>query len=176
MTPPLTSEQKSHNTELLLQACQKGRLNEVKRFLPVSDPTSYSKALRWAAQEGHVDIVQLLLPVSNPKARNSCALRWAAELGHTECVKLLLPFSNPKDLDSQALLNAAEGGFIDIVRLLIPVSDCNSALNVLQSEGNDITLLQQCMNEYEVMQQKKRLNTALSETVDTKKNSIKRKL
>lgn len=173
----LTQHNIKHNTKLLVRASKKGDCDEVKRLIPVSDPkANYSDALGGAAENGHIECVKLLIPVSNPKAMNSYALRWAAYSGHMECVKILIPVSDPKEDNSAALRFAAQGKHIECVKLLIPMSDCNRALSTLQNYGEDTTFLQQCVDEYEALQQQQRLTQTLDAVSNTKNNSIKRKL
>ena len=144
----LMKEQIEKNKQLLIQACIRGNLEEVKRLIPVSDP----------------------------KANNSSALRLAAEHGHIDIVKLLLPVSDPKALNSEALFEAAVYQRIDIVQMLIPVSDYTMVLQNMLHDNEDITLVQQCIDEYEALQLKKRLNNTLSKNVEDKNNSNKRKI
>lgn len=176
MTQQLTPEQLLYNTERLLEASKNGETEEVKRLISVSDPKAHdSQALQWAAEKGHIEIVKLLIPVSDPTADGSRALWEAAQYGYNDIVKLLIPVSDPKKHNSFALRRAVYEEYLDTVRLLIPVSDCNSALNVLQSEGNNTTLLQQCMDEYEVMQQQERLRASIEPLLENN-SSAKRKM
>lgn len=135
------------NTELLMRASQNGDVDEVKRLIPVSNPKSYnSDPLRSAAYKGYLEIVQLLIPVSDPTANDNSALFWAARNEHTECVKLLIPVS-----DYQMLL---------------------------QDKSRRVynTLLQQCVDEYEALQQKERLLNQLEDNFQIKQKSAKNKI
>lgn len=124
----LTQTDILYNTQLLVQASQKGDVETVKRLLPISIPKSNdNSAFRIAATFGHLEIVKLLLPVSNPKANDSEALRQASYNGYTEIVKLLIPVSDPQAEDNFSLFWAARKGYFDIVKLLIPVSDPQAA-------------------------------------------------
>lgn len=149
------------NTELLIQAAEKGDATEVQRLIPLSNPkNSDFAALRYAAAFGHTECVKLLIPVSDPGSETCYALHWAArgghaqcvellipnthpkngnialraaaESGHPECVKLLIPIGNPKDYNSLALQLAALSGHTPCVELLYPVSDAIAALRSLK--------------------------------------------
>ena len=56
-----------HNSDLLVIAAKRGRVSEVQRLIPISDPLlDESRALIAAASHGHVECVKLLIPVSYP--------------------------------------------------------------------------------------------------------------
>lgn len=126
------------HTQHLLEAATTGKVDEVRRLLPISDPLfKCSGALRMAAQEGHWECVQLLIPVSDPRALEEetleagtvleTALELAAMHGHLACVRLLIPVSNPRTHQSGALVGAAINGHVACVKELIPVSDPKSS-------------------------------------------------
>ena len=147
----LTPSQYAQNTILLFDAVKAGCVKDVEDLIPVSTPKlDESFCLFMAADGGHIDIIKLLLPVSDPKARESAAMRIAALNGNVEVLKYLLPFS-----DSEAALNKMSG---DI------------------RWAKALVLLQQCIDEYEALQQQERLNNTLAETVDAKKKWVKRKM
>lgn len=175
--PSLTEQDIQYNTELLLQASGNGDTDEVKRLIPISDPQSRdSHALRLAAETGHLDVVKLLLPVSNPDIVDVYALPWAAYNGHTDIVQFFIPVSNPKTQNNRALRWAAEEGHIECVKLLIPVSNYQDALEIFIHHSNpQTTLLQQCIEEYEAIQQKDRLDIALN-TIEMSSVQHKRKI
>lgn len=83
------------NTEDMINAARDGRLEDVRRLIPHSDPkAANSRALWWAAYNGHLEVVRELIPHSDPKANDSAALRRAAEEGHLECVRELIACSD----------------------------------------------------------------------------------
>lgn len=85
-----------HNSDLLVIAAKRGRVSEVQRLIPISDPLlDESRALIAAASHGHVECVKLLIPVSNPKDCNSRALRLAAIAQDLDCLDVLYPVSDP---------------------------------------------------------------------------------
>lgn len=175
--PEITNKDIQQNTQLLEQASQNGDAVEVKRLIPISDPrVRNSVALRWAAGKGHTEIVELLIPVSDCNTMYSYALRGAAQHGHIECVKLLIPVSDPKANDSEALQLAVRSKHREIAKCLIPVSDYTVALQNMLHHNEDTTLIQQCIDEYEALQQKERLDNTLVETIDNKHKSAKRKM
>lgn len=177
MTPRLTPKQISHNTSLLIDAAQQGRIQEVINLIPVSDPKATdSEALLSAVLNGYIDIVKLLLPVSDPKANYSSILRWAVYYGREEMVKLLIPVSDAKAKNSYALWVATEYNKTECIKLLLPVSDYHLVAQKFSERGYDITVLEQCIEEYEALLQKDRLNNTLSETAETKNNFNKRKM
>lgn len=168
-----TPEHIKNNHQLLIEAIVKenARIDEIKNPISISDPIfNNSEALREAAFQGLTEYLQLLIPVSNPKANNSQALCWAAQEGHIECVTLLIPVSNPTANESYALTRAVQFKRTDIIKLLIPVSDVNTVLQYAQEHNFDTTVLQQCIDEYEALQQKDRLSAELHKITDNKKN------
>lgn len=177
MMKTLTQKQIRQNTQLLVQAIEKSDLSEVKRLIAVADPkTDNSLALREAALNGQSYVVQLLIPLSDPKAHDSEALMLAARHGHTECVKRLIPVSDPKARDSEALGWAACNGFLDIVKLLLPVSDYLRVLQDLQERDQDTVAFQCCIDDYEALQLKKRLQRKISRCIENKNNRVMRKI
>ena len=136
-----------------------------------------SEALILAANYGYTEIVELLIPVSDPTKGNSRALRFAALYGHIECVKLLIPVSNPKSDNSWALQQAALYGHIECVKLLLPVSDYNHALTNMYADGiSELQMFEQCIEEYEALQQQERLNNKLNDISQSNTNFTKRKI
>lgn len=177
MSTQLTEQDIKRNTDALIQASAKGDINEVIRLIPISNPKDYgSYPLRTAAWNGHTECVKRLIPVSNPKAEKSQALQGAAQGGFLDCVTLLLPVSTPKANNSIALQLAAIKGHRDIVKLLIPVSNYRLAVKELLENNKDTTGLQQCIDEYEIQQQKERLTNVLNTVNTQKNNSAKRKI
>lgn len=119
------------NTNLLIEAANRGDIEGVKCLIPISNPKlNGSEALRTAAASGHSEIVKILIPVSEPQIFNNQSLTIASQNGHIECVKLLIPVSilNNKVGESHALLKAIQNGHNECVKLLAPVSNTNSAL------------------------------------------------
>ena len=171
----LTKDAIEHNTKLLIEASNRGDFDEVKRLIPVSDPKfNHSEALLSAVVNGYIDIVKLLIPVSDPKANYSWALLNAAHFGHADIVKLLIPVSDPKASSSYALQAAASKS--EIIQLLLPFSDYYLAKQELLECNKNITVLQQCIDEYEALQQKERLISILDERFEKTNPSIKRKM
>lgn len=113
----------------LTLAASHGRLDCLRRLLPLSDPKAdNSAALRCAAFHGHAGAVEILIPVSDPMANevggsHSAALVFAAERGHADCLRLLLPVCDAKGAQSRALASAASSGHLECLCLLLPVSD-----------------------------------------------------
>lgn len=140
---------KTHQTnELLNHAAMRGNIKEVKRLLPLSDPTyNRSSALNAAATFGHTKCVELLIPVSQPE--KSYALYWAAYYGHTDIVAMLIPVSDPHHKQSMALQSAAKNGHKECVDLLYPVSDPSAAIQALQTEYPDDPQKWQILEELE---------------------------
>lgn len=171
-----------HNTELLIQASRKGDIDEIKRLIPISDPKSEQwGALQVVASEGYIDCVKLLIPVSDPKQNNSAALLYASEHGYTEIVQLLIPVSDPKANGSWALQAAVKENQINAIKLLIPVSDYTLVMQTLLNNKNvynryDTTVFQQCIDEYEALQQKNHLQDTIDEVVENKLHLVKRKM
>lgn len=166
------------NHQALLWAAQKGHLDVVKLLLPVSDPQfNNSMVLRETIIKGHTEIVKLLIPVSDPKANDSQALRMAANYGYTEIVKLLIPVSDVKAIDSTALkwVLRSDADNIECVKLLIPHSDCNRVLMDTSLSDSECQLLQQCIDEYETLQQQKRLQTSVEPLLE-EHHTTKRKM
>lgn len=148
------------HTRLLKEAAYYDRIGEVRRLIPISDPTdNESEALRNAISQGHlecakllavvsdahiglkesawhgnVDLVAFFIPLCDPKTGDSIALRWAARHGYLECVELLLPHSDPKANHSAALWSAALSLQWETVDRLWEVSDPWDAISHLQSK------------------------------------------
>lgn len=179
---PLTQYDIIKNTKLLIKTIQQynscNQLDEVKRLIPLSNTkASESRPLQIAVDRGLTEIVQLLLPVSNPKALESKALRVAADKGFFDIVQLLIPVSDPKTDGSLALKWAVESGHYNIVKLLIPVSDYKSVLQEFEDCYDDVRTLKQCIAEYEILQQQKRLSEQIILHVEhNTKTCLKRKI
>lgn len=129
------------NTQQLLEAATTGKVDEMRRLIPISDPTfNGSEALLTAARMGHTECVELLIPVSDCAVNDSLALRWAARYGYEDCVKLLRPVSN-LEADGEGfppVRLAAEWGHDTCVPLLITSSvELNSgALHAAAARGH----------------------------------------
>lgn len=154
----------------LVQACKDGCLDEVERLLPITDPKTQDCApLQWAAWRGVLEIVQRLLPLSTPIPRQCAGLQMAVAQGHIEIVKLLMAVDDPKKLNSEPLQIAVYNNNLDMMELLIPVSDHQAALRSIRHKNTqmlrptDTTVFEQCIEEYEIRQQRKRLNQALKQ-------------
>ncbi len=122
----------SHNPQyhqLLLIACEKGDVSEVKRLTALTDGAYHAnEALCLAARKGHHECVKILVPIDDHQEECNEALRYASANGHIKCVKMLLPGSNPKSKASRALQYAVEFGHIEIAELLYPLSKPHAAL------------------------------------------------
>lgn len=147
------------HTRLLKEAAYYGRIDEVRRLIPISDPTDNdSEALRNAVSQGHlecakllavvsdaymglkesawhgnVDLLAFFIPLCDPKTEDSIALHWAARHGYFECVELLLPHSDAKAHHSAALWRSALCLQWEMVDRLWEVSDPWDAISHLQS-------------------------------------------
>lgn len=193
------------NTNLLIQASWNNEFDEVKRLIPISNPKAdESRALRTAVLLGYIDIVELLIPVSDPKTNNealikaaelgntklltllipvsdptkdnSKALRMAAKNGHIKCVEVLNLHSNPRAYD-QALMGAVLNNHINVIKYIIPLlSNYKDALPNAVKRNLDTNVLQQCIDEYEALQQKERLSQDLDTIYQHNKNITKRKM
>lgn len=157
----------------LTTAALLGRTEMVSTLIPFASQEIATKALGEAVRKGHVEATKLLIPVSDPKANNSEVLRTAALLEHKQIVELLIPVSDPKALESAALFWAINKRNKDLIDLLIPVSDYH-----LLIQKRPTPLLLECVEEYETLQLKERLNKTL-ETHNinkTSQNHQKRKM
>lgn len=147
-----------HNNRLLKSAAYHGRIEDVARLIPISDPTDEnSEALRLAVAEGHLDVARMLVPFSNafiglkeaawygrveflrflktvcdPHQEDDIAIGWAIRSHNIECVKLLLPGVDPKDKHSRLLWMAALEKCNDIVDLVWAQSDPWDAIAHIQ--------------------------------------------
>lgn len=165
------------NTSLLIQASKEGHIKSVEHFIPISNPKhNNSCALQWAAANGHLECVKLLIPVSDPKAEESEAFKQAVFNGNAEIVQLLIPVSDPEANNSHALWVATKLGYIECVQLLLPVSNYQFVVAEMLKNHEDTTLLQQCIDDYEAIQLKERILQNVDQIVDSKNNSVKRKL
>lgn len=176
----LTQHDDEENTLRLIKAATQGSVNDVKELIPVSDPKSQkSWALRCAAERGNLEIVRLLLPVSDLEDVCSGALRRSAANGHTDIVRLLVSVldRSVQHNNHYALKWAAINGHAECVKLLLPISDYKTVLKDMDLKVyKNLCFLQKNVDEYEILQQKERLNNTLDETVDAKKNVVKRKI
>lgn len=173
------SDPKAKDSAALRLAARNGHLEYVKLLIPVSEPKiNSSDSLLWAAVGGHTAIVKLLIPVSDPKANDSQALQFAASNGILECVKLLVPHSDPKARNSTALKWAlrSDADNIGCVKFLLPYSDYNFVLTNTVLLDSERQLLQQCVDEYEAVQQQKRLQTRVEPCLKQASHHTKRKM
>jgi len=116
------------NTTLLIQAAHNGDANEVRRLIPLSDPTNYhSRALLKAVRQKHVECVQMLIPVSNPNDCNIILVE-AVKIGYRPNIELLIAAADPKFNDSEALYCATQMRNDDIIEMLIDISDVDVVL------------------------------------------------
>lgn len=161
----------------LLQMIINKNIDMVKLLLDYCDTTAQeSYYLNLAANYGHTDIVQLLIPVSHPKENSSRTLRVAAEQGHIDTVKLLIPVSDPTAQESWALFKAVENKHRDIINLLIPVSDYKIVLNNMTKQNRDISIFEQCIEDYESSILKNHLISELDGIDNNPNKSVKRKI
>lgn len=126
----------SHNHQyhqLLMIACEKGDVSEVKRLTALTDGSYHAnEALCLSARKGHHDCVKILIPIGALQEKCNEALRYASANGHIKCVKVLLPVANPQEKASCALQYAVEFGHIEIAELLYPLSKPHAALGDLK--------------------------------------------
>lgn len=118
----------------------------------------------------------MIKPVQTTIEHNTKLLQKASVRIHTKHVKRLIPVSNPKIGFSEALQEASKNGHIECIKLLIPVSDYKKVIKQMQKYHQDITTLQQCIDEYETLQQKERLTHILDAVSNKQNNSNKRKM
>lgn len=158
----------------LMAAALLGRTEMLSALIPFASQKIATQALGEAVRRGQAEATKLLLPVSDPKENDSYALRCAVENGHTDIVELLIPVSNPKALESTALFFAINKNNKDLIELLIPVSDYP-----LLIQKRPTPLFLECVEKYETLQLKERLNNTLAETHNITKilqNHPKRKM
>lgn len=148
MTQP--TKQQIINADLLIVAAESGDIEKVKQLMGASHPKAYSGTLFVAAKRGHTDIVSLLIPVAVSQANGTQILNYALEF-------------------------ASLSGQIDVITLLIPVSDYQETFKKMRRGDHNTEILQQCIEEYEILQQKERLIKNL-DAISDNKNAIKRKL
>lgn len=186
----LTSNTQSEPNEpkIFMDACIQGQIDVVQALLIAPDQQTvfniqHGWALQMAAQHGHIDIVKLLLEHCEPTINNSKALSAAASWGRLDVVKLLLPISDPQADNCSALIEAVLGAsehdenysaYLEIIQLLLPQVDYHTALNTFEEEYWDNSILVQCIEEYEALQQQQRLLNHLDPLAKTEQ--LKRKM
>lgn len=155
-----------------------------------SDPqkiTHNAVVLYAAAQQGNIDLIKQILSDTiyhnierfgiGIKNKNNGALDTAAEYGYTEIVKLLIPISNPKLHMSFTIAVASHNKHTEIVKLLIPVSNIKAAFLTADEQALNTECLTQCLQEYEMEQQHKKLTDTLQDEYALKpERSEKRKI
>ena len=64
---------RQENTKKLIEASRNGHMEEVKKWLPISDPKANdNESLRWACDYNNQELFDVLYPVSEPEK----ALEW----------------------------------------------------------------------------------------------------
>lgn len=83
---------------------------------------------------------------------------------------MLIPVSDPTALDSHTLQLAVELWHFNVVELLIPVSDYHIVLQYLHKDGLDTLKFQCCIDKYEALQKKERLQQNIGRIQKNPKN------
>lgn len=117
----------SRNSDALTVAARNGDLDEVRRLLPISDPSVYDYLpLTWASKYGYAETLHELLPVSNierPGVLNKM-MQSAVHDGFVECFKVLFPYTKNIPVNLNGLLSAAATfKSIDILKFIAPLVD-----------------------------------------------------
>lgn len=129
-----------------------------------------NRLLKSAAYHGRIEDVARLIPISDPTDENSEALRLALAVGQLECVQQrLIPVSNIRDGDSGALFATCEYEYNDCIDVLFEESDVCAVLHNLKHEyPNNYEKWMYLQQKYEA----RLLHTALAEcSTEPKKHS-----
>ncbi|CAG2199093.1 ARMS [Mytilus edulis] len=161
--------------EKLIEAAEKGRVEELKLCLANGANIDYQKvggwtALMFAASEGHVEVCQLLLENRCNKDITSnvggwTALLFAALRGHVEACQLLLENRCNKDITNSdgytALHLAAKWGHLQTTRCLVEQASISPLVKTHQGETPyDLAAAKKYWQNKEVMEY---LQTVMSE-------------
>lgn len=150
------------NNNSLVVAATLGKLDDVRSWLNVADPSADDfLALFRAINNGHTECVKELIPVSNINLNLERALAMAARSQNDGCLKLLLEYKTPttelheslvvsahnndcvclelllvhtdaKFNNSEALFTAVYNRSFQAVELLLPLSDPQDNTRILQ--------------------------------------------
>lgn len=168
-----------NNSVALRLAVEQDHVTLVQLLLPVSDPkANESEALRIAVRRGHTKMVELLAPVSAAKVCANMCLRLASANGLREIAEILLPYSDPQDNQCAALQQAVIYRHKELIELLLPVSDYRLVVDVFQNQKCSALAedLKKYIEDYEIKQQKDRLESAINTINKPKVPATKRKI
>lgn len=120
----------SENSDALCIAARDGQLDEVRRLIPISDPSVYDyQPLIWAVYYGYTDILLELIPVSRIDRKGVLheLLDQAVVNEDAKSLEVLLPYyaaTLPDDVDTtQIFKSAVTSGSVDCLSLLLPFCD-----------------------------------------------------
>lgn len=167
------------NNWALIQACKNNNLEEVRRLLPISNPQAHqSTAVAWAARCGCIEMVQLLAPLSNLQSDKCFAVQAAASSDQVEVLQYLLEYDIPQATLNDALELVAYKA--EIIKLLLPGSNYSKVLHDIQKNNAEratygqinTTVLEQCIEEYDIELQRQRLETAVGSSKPSRARKI----
>lgn len=139
MTEPLTTQQIAHNSDLLIQASEHGDIDDVKRLIPISNPTANNcQSLLNAVGQGHVDIVKLLLPVSERKAIQNLTLGLAIHNNRMAVLDVLLPHIQPEYLEVNLRFAVVQRN-IEAIKFMLPYTSKKDNTEGLRAAVSSIT-------------------------------------
>lgn len=120
----------AENSDALCLAARNGDIDEVRRLIPISDPSVYNyQPLTWAVTYRYTDILRELIPVSkiDRKGALDTLLNQAAVNGDAKSLAVLLPYyasTLPSDVDINTIFTrTAEAGHVDCLAALLPFCD-----------------------------------------------------
>ena len=161
----------------LIEACQRGHVEDVKRLLRICDPRkSNFAAFREAVRQGHTEVVELFVSTTTELPIHA-ALQDAVLRGFTTLIPLLI---GERDSNTYALQTASHLGETrrQIIEMLIPVSDYQKTLTRMEDMNAnpfgrtaDPTVLKQCIEQYECEQQRKMLMNEVTVEVEVEVQS-----
>lgn len=120
----------AENSDALCLAAREGNIDEVRRLIPISDPSVYDyQPLTWAVYYRYTDILRELVPVSDINRSGALhkLLDQAAVNGDAKSLEVLLPYyatTLPNDVYThQIFTSAAKSGNVECLNLLLPFCD-----------------------------------------------------
>lgn len=126
-----TSDEKTlaENSDALCLAARNGDIDEVRRLIPISDPSVYNyQPLTWAVHYRYTDILRELIPVSdiNRSGALQRLLEQTAVNGDVPSLKLLLSYHQTVCSDvcfNTILTHAVDSENIEYLKILLPLCD-----------------------------------------------------
>ena len=120
----------AENSDALCLAAREGNIDEVRRLIPISDPSVYDyQPLTWAVYYRYTDILRELVPVSDINRSGALhkLLDQAAVNGDAKSLEVLLSYyaaTLPNDVYThQIFTSAAKSGNVECLNLLLPFCD-----------------------------------------------------